>query len=56
VGTHHQTINKGVNMRILRIAIVARTTVKDQDGKYSANYIENEEVKKSMAASTPNKF
>lgn len=33
-------------MRILRIAIVARTTVKDQDGKYSANYIESEEVKK----------
>lgn len=33
-------------MRILRIAIVARTTVKDQDGKYSGNYIENEEVKK----------
>lgn len=33
-------------MRILRIAVIARTVVKDQDGKYSANYIETEEVKK----------
>lgn len=33
-------------MRVLRVAITARTTVKDQDGKYSANYVENEEVKR----------
>ncbi|MBL7544123.1 MAG: hypothetical protein JNL11_09915 [Bdellovibrionaceae bacterium] len=33
-------------MRILKVSVIARTTVKDQDGKYSANYIENEDVKK----------